>query len=204
MSTITLEAVHAKQTELAAMIQQLQQQAKSLSYIQIDEDRFPLQPGEHYAGAVLGPDGKHLHHLVLMAQRPDSKLTWQSAMDWATSVGGALPTRQEQALLFANCKPHLKPDWHWSSESHADNASYAWGCTFSSGYQGGKLDHLLGGHFPSEIPADRLRQPDRLIAPGHSAASVAFCFVGYSSTHHKFIEHAFTRSINSASMMLSL
>jgi hypothetical protein len=96
-----------------------------------------LQPGEHYAGPVLDADGKVLHHLVLMAQRPASDLNWQAAIDWAESVGGALPNRQEQALLYANCKPHLKPAWHWSSETYESNASYAWGCYFGYGCQDG-------------------------------------------------------------------
>ncbi len=94
-----------------------------------------LQPGEHYAGVVLDESGQVTHHLVLMDPRPDKKLQWQAAMDWATSVGGALPTRQEQALLYANCKPHIKPKWHWSSETHADDASYAWSCDFGDGGQ---------------------------------------------------------------------
>jgi len=95
-----------------------------------------LQPGEHYAGVVLDDNGNVKHHLVLMAARPDSKLAWQPAMDWATGIGGTLPTRQEQALLFANCKPHLEAEWHWSSETHANNAAYAWHCHFHDGYTG--------------------------------------------------------------------
>ena len=91
--------------------------------------------GEHYAGVVLDDSGNFKHHLALMAARPDSKLAWQPAMDWATGIGGTLPTRQEQALLFANCKPHLEAVWHWSSESHANNASYAWICDFLFGFQ---------------------------------------------------------------------
>lgn len=94
-----------------------------------------LQPGEHYAGVVVDESGQVTHHLVLMASRPDGKLQWQAAMDWAASVGGALPTRQEQALLYANCKPHIKPEWHWSSETHADAASFAWSCYFDGGSQ---------------------------------------------------------------------
>jgi hypothetical protein len=70
-----------------------------------------------------------------MAPRPDKSLNWQSAMDWAASVGGSLPSRQEQSLLFANCKPHLKSDWHWSSQTHESDASYAWHCSFSYGDQ---------------------------------------------------------------------
>ena len=94
-----------------------------------------LQPGEHYAGVVLDAEGKVTHHLVLMAQKPTDKLNWQDAMDWATSAGGHLPTRQEQTLLYANCKPHLEPVWHWSCESHEKDASYAWVCYFSGGNQ---------------------------------------------------------------------
>ncbi len=94
-----------------------------------------LHPGERYAGIVLDADGKTTHHLVLLSQRPEEAMTWQDAMDWAISVGGHLPTRQEQALLFANCKPHLEPVWHWSCETHEDNASYAWGCYFYYGSQ---------------------------------------------------------------------
>lgn len=92
-----------------------------------------LQAGEHYAGVVLDESGNVKHHLVLMAARPDNKLAWQPAMDWATGIGGTLPTRQEQALLFANCKPHLQPEWHWSSETHSSDAASAWLCYFHDG-----------------------------------------------------------------------
>ena len=94
-----------------------------------------LYPGERYAGVVLDADGKTMQHLVLLPQRPEGKLNWQDAIDWATSVGGHLPTRQEQALLYANCKPHLEPYWHWSSEALESDASYAWYCDFSFGLQ---------------------------------------------------------------------
>jgi hypothetical protein len=92
-----------------------------------------LQPGEHYAGAVLDAQGQHLHHLVLMAALPDGELNWADAMAWAESFGGTLPTRQEQALLFANCRQHLVADWHWSSEQAG--ASHAWSQDFHRGGQ---------------------------------------------------------------------
>ena len=135
MSQVTLEAVQAKQTELAAMIQQLQTQAVSTTVIEIEGCDIELQPGEHYAGAVLDENGEYQHHLILMAQCPTGKLSWQAATDWAKSVGGYLPFRQEQALLYANCKPHLKPDWYWSCEVHKDDASSAWYCSFGIGIQ---------------------------------------------------------------------
>ena len=113
--------------------------------IQLPVLAIELQLGERYAGTVLDADGNVKHHLVLLPNRPDADLTWQAAMDWAASVGGQLPDRQEQALLYANCKPHLKPKWHWSREEHHLNpklywsrkehpkASYAWFCTFTNG-----------------------------------------------------------------------
>ncbi len=94
-----------------------------------------LHPGEHYAGVVLDAEGKVMHHLVLMACKPECNLNWQDAMDWATSAGGHLPTRQEQALLYANCKPHLQRTWHWSCESHENDASFAWSCYVNFGDQ---------------------------------------------------------------------
>jgi len=128
--------VQAKQAELAQLIASLQQRAIAappsvlLSVPSID---IELQAGEHYAGAVLDDDGATVHHVVLMAAKPGKDLAWQDALDWAASVGGTLPTRQEQALLYANCKPHLEPEWHWSSET--EGAPYAWGCYFHGGFQ---------------------------------------------------------------------
>ena len=135
MSNITLEAIQAKQSELAAMIQQLLTPVATTTFIEIEGITTELQTGEHYAGVVLDEDGDQEHHLVLMAPRPVEKLSWQDAMDWAESVGGSLPSRQEQALLFANCKPHLKPEWHWSSQAHENDASFAWSCYFGDGFQ---------------------------------------------------------------------
>jgi hypothetical protein len=135
MPEVTLELVQARQAELAQLIEQLKRgPAVKGSQISLPAIDIDLAPGEHYAGTVLDEQGHVKHHLVLMAAKPDGELAWQAAMDWAASVGGALPTRQEQALLYANCKPHLKPDyWHWSCET--DGSSYAWGCNFYNGGQ---------------------------------------------------------------------
>lgn len=138
MQPITIEAIEAKQTELSLLIAKFKEQPATPATTQwvFPEVTIELQPDERYAGAVLDEFGHLMHHLVLMAPRSENKLKWQSACDWAESMGGDLPDRQEQALLYANCKPHLKPEWHWSSETHEDDASYAWGCNFSYGCQG--------------------------------------------------------------------
>lgn len=135
MSAITLEAIQAKQTELAKMIQQLTEQAVDHGReIEIEGSTISLAPGEHYAGIVLDADGNYQHDLVLMAAKPASKLNWKDALEWAEEVGGALPTRQELSLIFANCKPHLQPVWHWSCEEYEQDASSAWHCYFDDGY----------------------------------------------------------------------
>ena len=135
MTTITLEDVIAEQLKLNTMIEQLRATDAPIIHV-IAEQAIELQSGEHYAGTELDEAGQVKHHLVLMAARPGKRLSWQAAMDWAESIGGQLPTRQEQALLFANAKPHLDPEWHWSSQEHESEASYAWGCYFGNGTQG--------------------------------------------------------------------
>ena len=146
MTAVTIELIQAKQTELAAMIAQLQATPAQISTtIYIEEETFDLAPGEHYAGAVLDANGLHMHHLVLMAAKPEGDLNWTAALEWAEEAGGALPTRQEQALLFANCKPHLTPHWHWSCEEHETEASSAWVCHFGTGYQLSYLKSYEGG-----------------------------------------------------------
>jgi hypothetical protein len=100
-----------------------------------------LADGEHYAGLILNDNGTPSHHLVLLPEDHDD-MPWQAAVDWATAIGGELPTRREQSLLFANGKQHFKADWYWSSELHASGASYAWGQGFGSGYQDDFRIHL--------------------------------------------------------------
>jgi hypothetical protein len=77
--------------------------------------------------------GSPSHHLILLPGEAVD-VTWQQAKDWAASVRGELPTRQEQALLYANVKREFQPRWHWSGEQCSD--SDAWGQGFSYGNQG--------------------------------------------------------------------
>jgi|SRR6516164_270224 hypothetical protein len=132
MSAETLEALKADYEQLGARIAAYEaNRPRVLNIAGVDVE---LHTGEHYAGAVLNEDGTVKHHLIRMAARPTERMTWADACAWAKSVGGDLPTRQEAALLFANCKPHLIADWHWTSEEH-ENASSAWSCLFSYGTQ---------------------------------------------------------------------
>ena len=135
MSEVTLEQVQAKQAELAALIARLTEPKAAPTILQIPAASIELQPGEHYAGTLLNDDGTVRAHLVLMAAQSDDTLAWQDAMDWAKGVGGELPSRQEMALLFANCREHMeKDDWQWSRDTHDSDASYAWYCGFDYGY----------------------------------------------------------------------
>ena len=92
-----------------------------------------LNEGERYAGIIM-KDGKPSHHLILLAE-DGGDLNWADAKAWALSVGGELPTRPEQSLLFANCKDAFEACWHWSSEAYKDTASYAWSQNFDNGGQ---------------------------------------------------------------------
>lgn len=92
-------------------------------------------PTHRYAGTPLTPEGRPAHHLFLLDARPNQRMTWQQAKDWAASVGGELPTPQEQSLLFANYRDALPQERCWSSKQDKEEASYAWFCYFDDGYQ---------------------------------------------------------------------
>lgn len=94
-----------------------------------------LKEGEHYAGIVL-KDSAPSHHLILLPGELESA-DWKKATEWAKKQGGSLPTRQEQALLFANAKHHFQPRWYWSGEQYAPASVYAWYQSFTGGGQYG-------------------------------------------------------------------
>ena len=94
-----------------------------------------LEDGERYAGVLLGEDGSPNQHIILLPQEAD-RLPWKAAVKWATSIGGELPTRREQALLFANLPRQFKPDWYWSNAQRVYHSTYAWYQDFGAGTQG--------------------------------------------------------------------
>jgi hypothetical protein len=133
VNTVTLDEIKTAQQRINAMIAALEAQAASAYHF--PEATIELAPGEHYAGIILGKDGEPSHHLILVADKPTDDLNWQAAMDWAKRVGGDLPTRREQSLLYANLKEQFDATWYWSSEQHAADSYNAWGQNFYDGGQ---------------------------------------------------------------------
>ena len=134
MTYVTLDDIQALNVALADLISLFESQTKIIQTVNIPEVNIDLRNDEHYAGAVFDGNGKPTHHLILLPGEAKS-IAWPDALTWAEQAGGALPTRQEQALLYANLKPHFKGAWYWSSKQHAGNEPYAWFQNFDNGYQ---------------------------------------------------------------------
>ena len=128
---ITLEQIEAKQTELADLIEKFKTQPKPIQY-GIPAVVINLAPGERYAGLVLNDDGTASHHLVLLPG-DEVGLTWPAAKARAIEQGGQLPSRREQALLYANLPGEFEAIWYWSIEEH--NSASAWCQHFGGGSQ---------------------------------------------------------------------
>ncbi|OFJ49997.1 hypothetical protein BA896_000350 [Janthinobacterium lividum] len=88
--------------------------------------------GGIYAGISRGVDGAPNQRLVLLPGEAVD-VDWEAACAFAASVGGELPTRAEQALLYANLKDQFQPCWYWSSEQAGP--SFAWSQNFDYGFQ---------------------------------------------------------------------
>ena len=101
-----------------------------------------LKDGEIYAGLILSDEDQKDYHLVLLPAKPEKPLNWSNALAWAKSAGGDLPTRNEQSLLFANCKAHFVANWYWSNTQLAADPDYAWVQHFTNGSQ--NHDHKSG------------------------------------------------------------
>jgi len=93
-----------------------------------------IKEGEQYAGIILGKNGEQNYHLILLSGEIEDA-NWQKSTDWAKSIGGELPTRREQALLYANLKEQFKDKWYWSCEQHAADPDFAWMQFFGYGNQ---------------------------------------------------------------------
>lgn len=137
-TTITLESIKAEHVKLADMIAAFEKQQEPSSVLFFPEAAINLTPGERYAGIIIGKDGEPSYHLVLLPGQADD-ITWDKAMEWASwQVGDAvasLPTRREQALLYANLKDEFEERSYWSCEAH--ESGWAWSQHFLNGLQYG-------------------------------------------------------------------
>ena len=133
MSTITLDDIKATQNRLAEMIASLEAQQQARTF-DIPASSIGLQPGEHYAGIVLGHNDEPSYHLILLPGEAES-VTHDAALKWAEEARGDLPNRREQALLYANLKSEFAAAWYWSSVLHESDPDYAWYQHFYDGNQ---------------------------------------------------------------------
>ncbi len=102
---------------------------KSIPFASLPAMHGDLDGGTFF-GVTSRKDGMHCA-AVLLPAKAEKPLAWKPAIAWAKKQGGELPSRPVAAMLFANLKDKLTPDWHWTSEE--DGAAYAWHCYFSSG-----------------------------------------------------------------------
>lgn len=133
--TITLDAIKAEQTKIAAMISAFEQQVSETSEIHFPEFLIELKAGEEYAGLIVGKDGEASYHLILLPNQATG-INWADAKAFAEKQGGELPTCREQSLLFANLKEQFEGEYYWSSEQYPSDSGYAWCQGFSDGGQG--------------------------------------------------------------------
>ena len=138
--TITLAIAGADVTIKAATLadlwlKQLAQEQGFCAHAPLPHITIPsLADGELWAGVLLNEDGSPSHHVILLPGDA-ARIGWNKAVEWAKEIGGELPTRREQSLLFANLKSQFKGEWYWSGEQHAATSDDAWGQYFDGGGQ---------------------------------------------------------------------
>jgi hypothetical protein len=93
----------------------------------------PLADGETYIGAIGNAQGER-HHVILLAGDSDDA-SHEEQLEWAKSIGGDLPNRIEQAMLWANHRDLFQKEWYWSNEKHHEDSGWAWCQGFSYGRQ---------------------------------------------------------------------
>lgn len=106
-------------------------------------EKPPLNDGEIHIAALTDAKGE-LYHLILLPGDNDDA-THAAQMEWAKSIGGDLPSRVEQALLWERARDQFKKDWYWSNENHHNESGWAW-------YQ-----HFLRGNQDCHYKANELR-----------------------------------------------
>lgn len=109
----------------------------------------PLSEGETYIGAIGDKNGDVQHVILLPGDNDDD--SFADALQWAKSIGGDLPTRVEQAMLWAGHSDQFQGEWYWSNETHHANSAFAWCQGFIYGNQ-------TYGHKSTELRARAVRR----------------------------------------------
>lgn len=93
----------------------------------------PPTPGQHwpakggtYIGIAPAEGGLPMRHLVVLDDKPASRLVWKDAMAWAEALGdGArLPTQLEAVFAFTTSKAAFDPNWHWTCTQTSSHAAF--------------------------------------------------------------------------------
>ena len=113
----------------------IKQLARALAYAK-NKEVLTLAEGEIYIGAI-GDALGNLHHVILPPGDNDDA-THEAQIEWAESIGGDLPNRIEQAMLWANHRDQFQKDLYWSNETHHSESGWAWFQYF-----------LIGGQYDS-------------------------------------------------------
>ena len=129
--TVTLEAIKAEQIRITEMIAALESQ--STRTIHFPASCVGLAYGEIYVGSITEPSGKVRHTILLPGDQ--ESVTWDDAWKWAQALGGDLPDRVEQALLYALHRDEFKEAAYWSNTQHSGTSNYAWCQDFGYGNQ---------------------------------------------------------------------
>lgn len=97
--------------------------------------------GGVFAGLARGINGAPDYCVIVGPEMPERR-KWDLAIAFAQGIDidgksdYALPTRKEQALMFANVPELFKGEIYWSCEQHAADRDYVWGRGFGDGLQG--------------------------------------------------------------------
>lgn len=99
----------------------------------------PIAEGEVYIGAIGDKNGDFYHVILLPGDNDDA--SWREQLDWAKSIGGDLPTRVEQAMMWADHRDQFEKDWYWSNEEYERISGYAW---YQGFYYGTQNNNAVG------------------------------------------------------------
>ncbi|MGB2832953.1 MAG: hypothetical protein WBC07_08350 [Methylotenera sp.] len=131
---ITLTEIKAAQNILTDMIARYEASNVIEDMFPINIGLPPLNANEKWLGVVISASSLKKQHIILLPDHKD-EINWQDAKNWAESLGGDLPDRVEQALLFKCMKDEFEEEAYWSNETHHKNTEWAWCQLFYHGHQ---------------------------------------------------------------------